>query len=95
MSRRRCAGVAALALMLAALGGCSKPLPEEASPAAQLYALRCGNCHAAYHPQVLTAAMWKVQVDRMAQKAAGVRAPVPTPQERTQILEYLARHAGH
>jgi len=40
-------------------GACERPLPEANSAAAQLYARRCGQCHHAYAPASLTAAMWE------------------------------------
>jgi hypothetical protein len=75
-------------------GGCSAPLPEAGSPAATLYAARCGSCHQPYLPRTLTAAMWRVQVDRMNAKYRAAGMPAPTPAEHDQILEYLTRNAG-
>jgi hypothetical protein len=76
------------------LASCSRPLPEEDSPDAKLYAARCGTCHAPHQPHALTPAMWKVQVDRMDKKFRDARIQPPTPAEKEQILGYLARHAG-
>jgi hypothetical protein len=73
---------------------CSRPLPDAESPPAKLYAARCGGCHAVYQPATLTPHMWQVQVERMDQKYRAVGQPVPTPQEKAQILDYLTRHAG-
>lgn len=77
------------------LGGCQTgKLPEEDSYAAQLYLKRCGECHEAYNPHSMTAAMWTAQVDamRMRMQQAGI-APL-TPAERNAILDYLTRNAG-
>ena len=68
-----------VALVLAA--GCQVELPEPESPGARLYAERCGGCHRLYAPKVLTAAMWKVMVQRMQQEMLRRRVPT-TPRER-------------
>jgi len=89
------ARAAAAVLLLLVAGGCSRPLPEEGSADATLYAARCGTCHRAYQPHAMTPAMWKVQVDRMTDvkyEAAG--HPPPTADERARILAYLQRNAG-
>jgi hypothetical protein len=51
-------------------------------------------CHHPYQPRTLTAAMWKVQVERMDGKYRAIGQPVPTPAEHEQILSYLTRNAG-
>ena len=84
----------ALLLPAAALSACSQPLPEEGSPAASLYASRCGGCHVVYQPKSMTMAMWKLQIDRMDQKYRAAGIAVPSADEKTQILDYLNRHAG-
>ncbi len=86
----------ALLLMALALwvGGCARALPEEGSADAALYGQRCGACHPAYHPGTLTAAMWRIQVQRMDTKYAEVGMQPPGAAERARILEYLARNAG-
>lgn len=98
MSRAQAGGRAGrLAVLLAAAlmaSSCRSPLPEEDSPEAKLYASRCGTCHAPHQPRALTAAMWKVQVDRMDQKFRDTRQPPPTAEEKATILDYLTRHAG-
>jgi hypothetical protein len=74
--------------------GCSrKPLPEEGTASADLYVERCGGCHAAYHPQFLTARMWEAMVGRMEITMKRRGQPL-SPADRQQILAYLARNAG-
>ena len=74
---------------------CDRPLPEANSAAAQLYATRCGQCHHAYAPASLTAAMWGIQVEMMEAKMHQNRLPPLTDQERDTILSYLTRNAEH
>ncbi|HEY2773729.1 MAG TPA: hypothetical protein VGK20_06730 [Candidatus Binatia bacterium] len=96
MTRRR--RVAVGAALAAALGigaaACSRPLPEEGSADAQLYAAQCGSCHAPYQPHSMTSTMWKLQVDRMDQKFREVGRVPPSGPERQRILRYLSRNAG-
>jgi hypothetical protein len=88
---------AALALAILGVGaaGC-KPsgLPDAASPGAELYANRCGNCHAPYNPHEMTASMWDTQVTMMEVKIQQAGRPALTSDERQSILEYLKRNAG-
>ncbi|MCL5043914.1 MAG: diheme cytochrome c, partial [Deltaproteobacteria bacterium] len=87
-------GVWLLALCAALLGGCrAAALPEPASPAARLYAKRCGGCHRPYDPGTMTAAMWAVQVDAMAPRMRAAGTVPLSVVEREQILDYLRRHA--
>ena len=85
----------ALALLAIIISGC-KPagLPDAASPAAQLYVNRCGNCHTPYNPHELTAAMWDTQVTMMEEKMQPAGMPALTSDERESIVEYLKRNAG-
>ncbi|HEV3115316.1 MAG TPA: hypothetical protein VGY99_32950 [Candidatus Binataceae bacterium] len=85
----------ALVLMLLAVAGCDRPLPEQNTAAAQLYASRCGQCHRAYAPGSLSAAMWQVQVQMMEGKMLQNRVSPLTNQERDTILSYLTRNAEH
>jgi mono/diheme cytochrome c family protein len=88
--------VVASAAVIAAVGaGCNQPLPEDHTEAAQLYASRCGQCHRAYAPGSLPAAMWEVQVQMMDAKMRQLNVPPLTDQERQTILSYLARNAAH
>ena len=92
---RKSASVAAAALLFLFFAGC-KPaaLPDSASPGAQLYVNRCGNCHAPYNPHELTASMWDTQVTMMELKIQQAGMPPLTSDEHDAILEYLKRHAG-
>lgn len=76
------------------LAGCSRPLPEADSADARLYAERCGVCHAAYHPGVMTAAMWETMVARMEKNMRAARIPELTGSERTRMMDYLSRNAS-
>lgn len=88
---------AAIALVLLAIlfSGC-KPaaLPDAASPGAQLYVQRCGNCHVPYNPHETTASMWDTQVTMMETKMQAAGQLPLTSDERESILEYLKRNAG-
>ena len=85
----------ALALLAIALSAC-KPagLPDAASPAAQLYASKCGNCHTPYNPHEMTVSMWDTQVTMMEVKMQAAGLPPLTSDERESIVEYLKRNAG-
>jgi hypothetical protein len=87
---------AALALSCVAIfiSACRAPLPDKDSPAAQLYARRCDNCHRPYNPKGLTAAMWELKVKLMEPKMQTAGMPPLTPDERASILAYLERYAG-
>ena len=80
--------------MAMAVGCTPRPLPEEGSAQASLYVARCGGCHAPYHPHMLAPKMWQFQMDRMDQKYRAAGLPVPSGQERAQLLDYLTRNAG-
>jgi hypothetical protein len=86
---------AAIAVKLALTSAC-KPasLPDAASPDAQLYASKCGNCHVPYNPHEMTASMWDTQVTMMEVKIQAAGMPPLTSDERESILEYLKRNAG-
>jgi mono/diheme cytochrome c family protein len=87
--------VGAIILILLAAAGCDRPLPEQNTAAAQLYAHRCGQCHRAYAPGSLSAAMWQVQVQMMEAKMHQYRVPPLNDRERDTILSYLTRNAAH
>jgi Dihaem cytochrome c len=85
----------ACAATVAALGGCRRqPLPEKDSYAAHLYVRRCGNCHLAYQPHTLTAAMWQFQMNAMQAKIREAKMPPISAEQRKVILDYLTRNAG-
>jgi cytochrome c5 len=79
--------------LLAAVVGCSRALPDAESPGAQLYAARCGTCHALHEPRSLTAAMWDVQVERMRETMRRRGARPLTADEEAVLLGYLHAHA--
>jgi hypothetical protein len=83
-----------LAVTALFFAGCQHPLPEQGSPAAQLYASRCGSCHRAYDPHSLTAAMWEMQVSAMQLKIVAAGQPAMRVEEQQTILDYLRRNAG-
>lgn len=80
--------------VLAALAGCSTPLPEAGTADAALYVRECGGCHGVIAPGALRPAMWEFQVSRMDQirRARGL-APMPAAAHQT-VLQYLVRNAG-
>jgi len=86
----------ALVLAALALAGCVRraPLPEVGTPAATLYQQRCGQCHVAYNPRTMTAAMWDLQVARMQGKMLQAGLPALSDAQRAAILGYLTRNAG-
>lgn len=90
---RNTALLMALAALVLPVAGCSHPLPQPHSAAAQLYAQRCGGCHYAYAPHSLTAAMWEVQVKMMEVRMRKRGLPTMTDEERQTILKYLKRNA--
>ncbi|HZO83078.1 MAG TPA: hypothetical protein VFB33_15395 [Candidatus Binataceae bacterium] len=87
-----------LSLLLSAaslLTACqSGKLPEADSQVAKLYVKRCGECHRAYNPHEMTAAMWAVKVDAMQDLMRRAGVPPLTTDERKTILNYLTRNAG-
>jgi hypothetical protein len=88
------AGIATVFLATFGASCASDPLPQPESPSARFYVERCGQCHAAYNPHQMTAAMWQAQVDAMQSRMqqAGI-APLST-NDRAAILDYLTRNAG-
>ena len=88
--------VAALLAATASLPSCKNAkLPGEGSEAAQLYLQRCGQCHQAYSPSQMTAAMWATQVDLMQERMKQTGLAPLTPAEHKTILDYLRSHAGN
>src|SRR5205814_1928031 len=81
--------------VLCGVAGCTPaPLPEVNSDEARLYVQRCSQCHNAYNPHSLTAAMWRYQMDAMAQKIQQAGMPPLTDNERQTILEYVERNSA-
>jgi hypothetical protein len=80
--------------MLATASGCSRPLPEEGSPAALLYTEKCGTyCHRPYQPASMKMKMWETMVVRMEIEMNRRGMPF-SARDRTTILDYLSRNAG-
>lgn len=81
------------------LGGCnsslppSQPLPDAASPAAQLMTKRCGGCHGVPNPALHPADEWPNVVFRMQKHIAQKGRPALTLDEKLIVLEYLQKHA--
>jgi hypothetical protein len=82
----------ALFVSLLLLEAC-RALPEPESPAARVYAERCGDCHRAYMPGSMTWPMWEYQLGRMRLLYAQLRRPWLSPQEESLVIDYLQRHA--
>jgi hypothetical protein len=73
--------------------GCSKPLPGEGTPEAQLYRERCGNCHSPIEPASMPYATWEMILPRMQQRIGGSGQPPLTPADRRTIEAYLKKYA--
>lgn len=85
---------AAAALCLTALvTACNPSLPEPDSAGARLYVDRCASCHRLYAPNVMTAATWKVMLDRMQGEMARRGVPPLSGDEMRLALDYLSRNA--
>jgi len=88
--RVRCAFVLAIGTLALS---CSRPLPEEGTHPATVYAQQCGACHPAYAPSLLTAKMWEAMVARMEAEMRR-RGRNLSEDDRREILSYLSRNAG-
>jgi len=87
--------IAALLGAIVLLGSCQNgKIPDEDSYAAQLYLNKCGQCHQAYDPSLMTAAMWAAKVDLMQEKMKETGLTPLTQAERKTVLEYLSSNAG-
>jgi len=73
--------------------GCSRPLPEAGSAAAELYRARCGVCHAAVAPSSMKYQLWEMVLPRMEARMHATGAPPLTASERETIRSYLERNA--
>ncbi|HVN63441.1 MAG TPA: hypothetical protein VMT58_02295 [Candidatus Binataceae bacterium] len=92
--RTMLAAFVSVAVIAGATGCARRPLPQADSPAAHLYVAQCGNCHVAYDPRELTAAMWETQVATMDDKIRESGRPPLSDADRKTILDYLKRNAG-
>jgi hypothetical protein len=82
------------ALLLSLVVGCAPSLPEPESRGAQVLSERCGGCHRVYAPSLMTAEMWRYQVDRMRELFATQGVPWLSPADERTLLDYLTTHAG-
>lgn len=71
----------------------SPPLPDAASPAAQIMVNRCSRCHGAPNPALHPASEWPNVVFRMQKHMTQKGQQALTPDENTTLLEYLQKHA--
>ena len=69
------------------------PLPDAASPAAQLMVKRCGRCHGAPNPALHPANEWPNVVFRMQKHMVQKGYSALTQDEYLALLEYLQKHA--
>ena len=81
-------------LLLGIAVSACQSLPEEGSPAAELYRARCDGCHRAYAPSLMRFATWEMILPRMEERIAQAKQPPLSAQERETIREYLRRHAS-
>jgi hypothetical protein len=88
----RVRGLGVLGLVIVA--GCAPSLPDPGSRGAQVLVERCGGCHRVYAPSLLTADMWRYQVDRMRQLLAQRGLPWLSAADERALLDYLTTHAG-
>jgi hypothetical protein len=79
-------------LVLAA--GCGPSLPDPDSRGARVLAARCGGCHRVYAPGLMTAEMWRYQMERMRELFAQRGIPWLDPGDERAVLDYLTAHAG-
>jgi hypothetical protein len=93
MRARGWAACGVIAIAAIGLAGCQGKLPQQDSYPAQLYLKRCGRCHVAYNPHMLTPAMWQLQMTMMDQKMRQQGIPL-NEQDRKVIVDYLERNAG-
>jgi len=71
----------------------AQPLPDAASPGAQLMTKRCGGCHGVPNPALHPANEWPNVVFRMQKHMMQKGRPALTPDEKISLLEYLQKHA--
>jgi ribosomal protein L31 len=84
----------AAAVAILAVSCTHETLPESGTYAARLYVERCGQCHPAYNPRRMTAAMWEAQIDAMGPRIQQAGLAPLGADDRAAILDYLRRNAG-
>ncbi len=87
-------------VMVIAVFGCGndkteqpRNYPDTDSVQAQLYLIKCGQCHAAPLPSAHTANIWPSVLDRMQMRMKTKNVPPLTREEMSIILGYLQQHA--
>ena len=83
----------AMAIAWAIASGCSRPLPDAGSAAAELYRGRCGTCHAAVAPSSMKYKLWEMVLPRMEARMREAGAAPLSAAERDTIRSYLERNA--
>jgi hypothetical protein len=83
----------AMAAAWTMVAGCSRPLPEAGSAAAELYRNRCGTCHAAVAPSSMKYQLWEMVLPRMEARIREAGAPPLSAADRESIRSYLERNA--
>ncbi len=76
--------------------GCASgptPIPDAESKAAQLYANKCGGCHAVPHPKRNTKTEWHHLLSLMEQRIKERGMTALSDNERETLLAYLQRNA--
>lgn len=68
-------------------------IPDETTPAAQVYISRCSSCHALPHPGRHGYDAWVYLVSVMEQRMAERGMAGLSDEERADILAYLHEHA--
>lgn len=81
-------------LLAGLLAGCSRPLPEEGTAAAELYRSRCGGCHHPIAPSSLKYPVWEMILPRMEQRMRESGSPPLSADERETIVAYLRKYGG-
>ena len=69
-------------------------LPELNSPGAILFQQTCAQCHALPDPKQHSVSEWPGVVERMRSNMQSMGKRVITEREKTEIIGYLAKHAG-
>jgi len=67
--------------------------PEPDSTQAQLYLLKCGECHAAPLPTAHIAITWVRVIERMQYRMISKKIAPLNDDEKASILEYLQKYA--
>ncbi len=69
-------------------------LPGQDSAGFKLYVEKCGICHPAQHPQILSFKAWQRMVPKMEKKLKEMPVREPLTEEETAvILGYLKEHS--